>query len=297
MSNCRRNRVPGGTYFFTVNLLDRQSGLLVSHIGELRAAVRQTKRLHPFHIDAWVVLPNHLHCVWTLPENDADYSRRWQAIKKSFSKSIPLTAQRTKVQTQRNEWGIWQRRFWEYTITDDRDYAAHIDYIHFNRSSTAGCGQSRIGLIQRFISGLKKGFIRQTGQRVMRRQRIPESRRVDKRSAIHRFIVYAHYYGGCRCAYPPYVINCNRNNTDNANNNLGFRIASTPATWPEPDHSRIIRVRCGHPYAASPGRSALPAKECAVFGRRQPVIRLPLFITAARFDGLPGNLCRKPGNR
>ncbi|WP_374565066.1 transposase [Nitrosomonas sp.] len=132
MSNYRRNRVPGGTYFFTVNLLNRQSGLLVKHIDELRAAVRQTKRLHPFHIDAWVVLPDHLHCVWTLPENDADYSRRWQAIKKAFSKSIPPDEQRSKVQTQRNERGIWQRRFWEHTITSDRDYAAHIDYIHFN---------------------------------------------------------------------------------------------------------------------------------------------------------------------
>lgn len=132
MSNYLRNRVPGGTYFFTVNLLDRQSGLLVKHIDSLRAAVRQTKRLHPFHIDAWVVLPDHLHCVWTLPENDADYSRRWQAIKKAFSKSIPPTEPRTKVQTKRNERGIWQRRFWEHTITDDRDYAAHIDYIHFN---------------------------------------------------------------------------------------------------------------------------------------------------------------------
>lgn len=132
MSNYRRNRVPGGTYFFTVNLLDRQSGLLVKHIDELRAAVRQTKRLHPFHIDAWVVLPDHLHCVWTLPENDADYSRRWQAIKKTFSKAIPPDEQRSKVQTQRNERGIWQRRFWEHTIASDRDYAAHIDYIHFN---------------------------------------------------------------------------------------------------------------------------------------------------------------------
>lgn len=132
MSNYRRNRVPGGCYFFTVNLFDRPSGLLVKHIGELRAAVRQTKRLHPFHIDAWVVLPDHLHCVWTLPENDADYSRRWQAIKKAFSKSIPSAEPRTATQTKRNERGIWQRRFWEHTITDERDYAAHIDYIHYN---------------------------------------------------------------------------------------------------------------------------------------------------------------------
>lgn len=84
MSNYRRNRVPGGTYFFTVNLYDRQSGLLVEHIDALRAAVRKIKQSRPFHIDAWVVLPDHVHCIWTLPEHDADYSGRWQAIKKAF---------------------------------------------------------------------------------------------------------------------------------------------------------------------------------------------------------------------
>ena len=132
MSNYRRYRIPGGTYFFTVNLFDRQSGLLVKHIEALRAAVRKTKQSHPFHIDAWVVLPDHLHCIWTLPEHDADYSRRWQAIKKAFSKSIPQTENRTAVQLKRRERGVWQRRFWEHAITSDGDYAAHVDYIHFN---------------------------------------------------------------------------------------------------------------------------------------------------------------------
>lgn len=132
MSNYRRNRVPGGTYFFTVNLFDRQSGLLVEHIDVLRDAIRKTRQSRPFHIDAWVVLPDHLHCIWTLPEHDADYSGRWQAIKKAFSKSIPQNEQRTAVQFKRKERGIWQRRFWEHTIISDRDYAAHVDYIHFN---------------------------------------------------------------------------------------------------------------------------------------------------------------------
>lgn len=132
MSNCRRNRVPGGTYFFTVNLFDRQSGLLVEHIDVLRDAIRKTRQSRPFHIDAWVVLPDHLHCIWTLPEHDADYSGRWRAIKKAFSKSIPQNEQRTAVQFKRKERGIWQRRFWEHTIISDCDYAAHVDYIHFN---------------------------------------------------------------------------------------------------------------------------------------------------------------------
>lgn len=132
MPNYRRNRLPGGTYFFTVNLLERKSDLLVAHINELRAAVRKTRQLQPFHIDAWVVLPDHLHCIWTLPAGDDDYSSRWRLIKKTFSKSIPKTEYRSEVRMKRHERGIWQRRFWEHTIANDADYAAHMDYIHYN---------------------------------------------------------------------------------------------------------------------------------------------------------------------
>jgi putative transposase len=80
----RRNRVAGGTFFFTANLLDRRSGLLVEQIDALREAVRQVRARTPFHIDAWVVLPDHMHCVWTLPKGDADFPGRWRAIKKAF---------------------------------------------------------------------------------------------------------------------------------------------------------------------------------------------------------------------
>jgi len=132
MPEYRRNRVPGGTYFFTVNLLDRRSHLLVMHIERLRVAVRKVRAKSPFHIDAWVVLPDHLHCLWTLPVNDADFSGRWRAIKIAFSKSLPPTEHRSAVRILRGERGIWQRRFWEHTIRDDRDYAVHMDYIHFN---------------------------------------------------------------------------------------------------------------------------------------------------------------------
>ena len=132
MTDYRRNRVPGGTYFFTVNLLDRRSGLLVEHIDLLREAVRAVKRRRPFHIDAWVVLPEHLHAVWTLPEGDADYSGRWRSIKIAFAKGLPNTERRSAVRLAKGERGIWQRRFWERTIRDDADYAAHIDYVHVN---------------------------------------------------------------------------------------------------------------------------------------------------------------------
>ena len=132
MPNYRRNRVPGGTYFFTVNLLDRGRPLLVERIDLLRATVRRVRELKPFHIDAWVVLPEHLHALWTLPEGDADYRHRWQAIKMIFSKGIEVGEARSPSRHIRGERGIWQRRYWEHTIRNDHDYAAHMDYIHFN---------------------------------------------------------------------------------------------------------------------------------------------------------------------
>ena len=132
MPDYRRNRVPGGTYFFTVNLLQRHSCLLVEHIDALRDAVRKVRAQRPFHIDAWVVLPDHTHCVWTLPPGDADYSARWKAIKIAFAKTLPKTERLSTVRERKGERGIWQRRFWEHTIRDDRDYAAHVDYIHIN---------------------------------------------------------------------------------------------------------------------------------------------------------------------
>ena len=132
MPDYRRNRVPGGTYFFTVNLLDRRSDLLVIQIDLLRASIRRVRHLMPFHIDAWVVLPDHMHAIWTLPEGDENFSARWQAIKMAFSKAIDPAEPRCTSRSTRGERGIWQRRFWEHTIRDEQDYAAHFDYIHFN---------------------------------------------------------------------------------------------------------------------------------------------------------------------
>ena len=132
MPDYRRCRVPGGTYFFTVNLLERRLDTLVRHIDALREAVRVTRRERPFHIDAWVVLPEHLHCVWTLPAGDDDYSNRWKAIKIRFVRAVPPTERRSKVRIAKGERGIWQRRFWEHTIRDDLDYARHVDSVHWN---------------------------------------------------------------------------------------------------------------------------------------------------------------------
>jgi putative transposase len=132
MPNYRRNRIPGAAYFFTVNLRDRGSGLLVAQIDALRQAVRDVRRQSPFGIDAWVVLPDHMHCLWTLPEGDSDFPDRWRRIKAAFSKSLPGAGEGSRARLHKGERGIWQRGYWEHTIRDDRDYAAHIDYIHFN---------------------------------------------------------------------------------------------------------------------------------------------------------------------
>jgi putative transposase len=86
----------------------------------------------PFRIDAWVVLPDHMHCLWTLPRGDADFPGRWRAIKIALVKCLPAGESRSPVMASRGERGIWQRRYWEHTIRDDRDFAAHMDYTHFN---------------------------------------------------------------------------------------------------------------------------------------------------------------------
>jgi putative transposase len=132
MPNYRRNRVPGGTFFFTVNLLDRRSDLLASGVDRLRSAVRRVRALAPFHIDASVVLPDHMHCLWTLPPGDVDFPGRWRAIKLAFVKSLPGAEPRSAVMTRRGERGIWQCRYWEHTIRGDHNFAVHFDYIHFN---------------------------------------------------------------------------------------------------------------------------------------------------------------------
>lgn len=127
----RRNRVAGGTYFFTVTLRHRSSDVLVRHVGLLRNAFRKVRTDRPFTIDAIVILPDHLHAVWTLPDGDADYSRRWRAIKSNFTHELRLSGM-PLTPDKRGEYRLWQRRFWEHTIRDDTDFQRHVDYIHWN---------------------------------------------------------------------------------------------------------------------------------------------------------------------
>jgi putative transposase len=133
LPNYRRVYIKGGMYFFTVNLLQRHGNdLLTRHIELLRDAVRKVRKAHPFDIQAFVVLPEHLHCVLQLPEDDCDFTLRWRLIKADFSKSLPITEKRSAVRMRRGERGIWQRRFWEHLIKDEADYKAHMDYVHIN---------------------------------------------------------------------------------------------------------------------------------------------------------------------
>jgi putative transposase len=113
MPNYRRAFIPGGTWFFTVNLLQRHGNdLLIREINLLRDTVRQVRKRYPFHIDAWVVLPEHLHCVWTLPPDDSNFSLRWRLIKSGFSRALPKTERLSKVRQAAGERGIGQRHFW-----------------------------------------------------------------------------------------------------------------------------------------------------------------------------------------
>jgi putative transposase len=128
----RRANTAGGTYFFTVNLADRGSDLLVRHIDVLRLVMRKVSQAHPFTIEAMVIMPEHLHAIWRLPSGDADYPLRWSQIKAGFSRRLAKNEIISASRLTKRERGIWQRRYWEHQIRDEDDFARHVDYIHYN---------------------------------------------------------------------------------------------------------------------------------------------------------------------
>lgn len=154
MASYLRPKVSGATVFFTVALAQRGSSLLVDEVVRLRAAVRATMVERPFLVEAWVVLPDHMHAVWTLPAGDADSSTRWGAIKARFTRSLrddcrvgfhPTmakasghgvgwnpTLRRSASKRSKGDAGIWQRRFWDHHIRDEADYWAHVRYCWLN---------------------------------------------------------------------------------------------------------------------------------------------------------------------
>ncbi|WP_028455374.1 REP-associated tyrosine transposase [Chitinilyticum litopenaei] len=128
----RRLQTAGASHFFTAALADRRSALLVEHIAVLRQAVRLVRQRHPFMIDAMVVLPEHLHCIWTLPEGDRDCPLRWALIKSPFSRPIARGERIGASRQSKRERGIWLRRYWEQQLHDANDLNRHIDYTHHN---------------------------------------------------------------------------------------------------------------------------------------------------------------------
>ena len=120
MPNYRRAR-EGDTWFFTVVTRGRVPILTQPTVRHtLKEVLAELRRDRPFQIEAWVLLPDHIHCMWRLPENDSDYSMRWGWFKKEVTKRL------------HRDGSIWQPRFWEHQIRDDRDYIAYCDYIHYN---------------------------------------------------------------------------------------------------------------------------------------------------------------------
>ena len=133
MSDYRHAQDPGACYFFTLVTHQRQPLLTQPRLREaLRLAIVQVRQRYPFNICGWVLLPDHLHCLWQLPEEDADYGLRWSMIKRLTSQAVPSVQGVSLSRRLRRESGLWQRRFWEHRIRDEADYRRHMDYLHWN---------------------------------------------------------------------------------------------------------------------------------------------------------------------
>ncbi len=130
MVKYRRNYIAGGTYFFTVTLKNRNSNLLVKHIHEIKQAMQEVKASMPYKTLAAVILPDHLHTIWQLPDGDNNYSSRWRRIKSLFTQYLNFIYQ-AKTPSY-NSRSFWQSRFWEHTIKNEDELINHINYIHYN---------------------------------------------------------------------------------------------------------------------------------------------------------------------
>ena len=137
MADYRRYYVPGGTYFFTCVTYQR-TPILTTELARdcLRNAIQVVRKVHPFDITAIVVLPDHWHTIWTLPQGDVRYPLRWMRIKEEFTKGWLKAGgieqpQSVSRKEQRSR-GVWQRRYWERTIQDETDLKRCTDYIHWN---------------------------------------------------------------------------------------------------------------------------------------------------------------------
>jgi len=131
----RRAFVPAGSYFFTV-VTEHRRRLFADSVNVmlLRQAIRSVMYKRPFTVDAIVILPDHIHCVWSLPLGDADFATRWRLIKTWFTKHLLLQEdiRPNKARMKKCQQAIWQHRFWEHLLRDAADFKSHIDYIHYN---------------------------------------------------------------------------------------------------------------------------------------------------------------------
>lgn len=151
MSRYIRPKIPGATVFCTVVLAQRGVNLLVENIGVLREAVITTRKQRPFQVDAWVVLPDHMHFVWTLPDGDCDLGIRIGAIKARFTRKVNTlgrvglyptnasetvgwnpTLQRSRSKIRKGDAGLWQRRYWGHHIRNEEEFGAYVAYCHIN---------------------------------------------------------------------------------------------------------------------------------------------------------------------
>jgi putative transposase len=136
MPEYRRANIPGGTYFFTVKTFERKPILIQERYRiALRQAIFEVRATLPFESIAWILLPDHLHTIWQLPESDANFSLRWSLIKQRVTRQCAdetTSASITGSRHKRREGTIWQRRFWEHLIRNDVDLERHVDYIHYN---------------------------------------------------------------------------------------------------------------------------------------------------------------------
>ena len=137
MPEYRRAKATGGTYFFTVVTYERQAVLTESDVRQaLRAGIQRARAILPFESDAWVLLPDHLHCIWTLPAGDVNFPARWAVIKRHVSQCcherFGIKERANDSRRKRKELAFWQRRFWEHRIRDETDFSRHVDYVHWN---------------------------------------------------------------------------------------------------------------------------------------------------------------------
>ncbi len=163
MPDYRRSRLRGGTFFFTVVTYRRRRILTDPFCRDaLRDSISEARRIQPFAIDAWVLLPDHLHCIWTLPSTDNNFSKRWGLIKAGFTKRLPDSIKKPRTtgpsRIGRRESVVWQRRFWEHQIRNTADLRRHLDYIHYNPVKHGLVANAREWPFSTFHRYVKEGF-------------------------------------------------------------------------------------------------------------------------------------------